>query len=208
MKKSLIFVQGYPGSGKSTLCRWAVHDRNVEGWAGKSTASHLSVGGHVRSILQGELPTKFSDEVRGAKEDITHLRLPDPKLIFALVDEALELKPEELVLIDGFPRDMVLVEMLRQYEEKHAKILGNIVVEVEPKVAIERQMQRVSQDGHPVADTSTVLRRIREYDTDTMPVIEAVGEIWGGDRIDGNPCLDMTAVDFAAALKRTILRDN
>jgi UMP-CMP kinase len=105
-KPSIIYVIGAPGAGKGTLCDLiAKHFTNIH---------HLSVGDHLRSLLEWDAPQTFSGLNAEELSKLLLLRsLLPPATIVSIVDDAVNNirkaaaggSGTPIVLIDGFPRD-------------------------------------------------------------------------------------------------------
>lgn len=206
--EKLIFVQGPPGAGKSTLSRDAITAIGAEyELTVRRPLRFLPVGAHVRSILRGDAPSRFSALVEAEGEAIGALRLCTPFTVHQIVQEHLSThETPGTTIVDGYPRDMELIQML-QYSElaQEIQVLGNVEVQVDDELSINRQLDRRSVDGHPVCDLSTARRRTAEYRNNTHHVVEAVREIWGGELVDGARPILQAGLSFTNIL-RTILR--
>jgi adenylate kinase family enzyme len=193
----VVFVQGYPGSGKSALSRGAVNDK-IRLSDGKGLV-HVSAGARVRAILAGQCESVYRESIKEERLAIESLRPPSPKLVFDVVNEAIQ-NAQGTVIIDGFPREMDLVHLLTHADGRTLKVLGNLVIDVPSNVAMHRQLERISVDGHPLTDITVARRRIDEYDHGTSSVVEAVTERWGGIRIDGDRPFSLVQRKFNTAL--------
>lgn len=206
--EKVIFVQGPPGAGKSTLARKAISEHSIS----HSLHEHLPVrflpvGAHVRGVLSGELPSRFAGRVQQEGEAVRTLHLPSPELVYTIVEDCLTMDSDGVTIVDGFPRDMELLDMLRASEKAGTlQVLGNVTVDVPDDVSIARQMARESVDGHPACDVTMALRRTTEYRRITEPVVRAVSTLWGGEVIDGQQSISVAGPLFTAALRRTLAR--
>ncbi len=206
--EKVIFVQGPPGAGKSTLARKAISEHSIS----HSLHEHLPVrflpvGAHVRGVLSGELPSRFAELVQQEGEAVRTFHLPSSELIHAIVEDFLAAGSDGVTIVDGFPREMELLDMLRASEEAGTlKVLGNVTVDVPDDVSIARQMARQSIDGHPPCDVAMALRRTTEYRRTTEPVVRAVAARWGSELIDGEQSISVVGPLFTAALRRTLAR--
>lgn len=206
--EKVIFVQGPPGAGKSTLARRTIGEHAMSrSLYERLPVRFLPVGAYVRAVLSGELPSRFAQLVRQEGEAVRTLHLPSPELVHAIVEDCLAAGSDGVTIVDGFPRDMKLLDMLRASEEAGTlKVLGNVTVDVPDDVSIARQMVRESIDGHPPCDVAMALRRTTEYRLTTEPVVRAVAARWGGELIDGEQSISVVGPLFTAALRRTLAR--
>lgn len=179
----VVFVQGYPGSGKSALSRGAANDKIRLG-DGKGLV-HVSAGARVRAILAGQCESVYRELIQEERLVIEALLPPSPKLVFDVVNEAIQ-NAQGTVIIDGFPREMDLVHLLTHADGRTLKVLGNLVIDVPSHVAMRRQLERISVDGHPSTDHAVAQRRIEEYDNVTAPVVAAITEKWGGIHVNAD----------------------
>lgn len=139
---------------------------------------HLPVGVRFRSIARGEVESEYADAVNRVSLQALGYGLPAHKLVHAVVHEALGEMAESTVLIDGFPKESEMLDLVKgDIRNGTVSYMGVVVVQVTPDTSLHRQVNRArepaldhSSYGHDVAT-----KRTNEFFEVTMPVIHALG---------------------------------
>lgn len=187
MAENVIFVQGPPGSGKSTLIREFLADHSHGGPEGRPLR-YLPVGKHVRDVMAGAAFSRYAAAIQQAEGMIADMQLPNHLLVHSVVSEYIQgLEGDGTSFIDGFPREPTMIGLLKgSVKERVFDVLGSITLNVPDAVAVERQTSRVSVDSHPAYGLEMAWRRVREYRETTEPTARIARSIWGGVEIDNS----------------------
>ena len=141
--KKIWFILGYPGSGKSTLCR------NLK-------YKHLPLGKLLRQN------TEYKDIIQHCMQTG---QLISPNITISVLQKALADFPEGTILIDGFPRNLDNVQSWNK--EVNINIKGVIFLNCPENICLERLSQRNRTDDHE----NCIRQRLLSFTIDTVPVI-------------------------------------
>ena len=109
--KPVVLIHGKPGLGKSTLATSVAAALRAQGTA----VACFSIGQRLRSISSGELASRYVDQLAAEHDALyRHAHVNDPVVIHGVVAEFLRSVTEGLVIIDGHPRYM---DMVDEYEQ-------------------------------------------------------------------------------------------
>ena len=87
----VIFVTGAPGSGKRTQCAKLVE---------KYGFTHISTYEAIKAEAAGD-----SEAAQALKKDMDSGKLIDSNKVIEVLDKAMQAKPSELYVIEGFPKN-------------------------------------------------------------------------------------------------------
>lgn len=109
--KPVVLIHGKPGLGKSTLATSVTAELKAQGVA----AACFSIGQQLRAISGGEVQSRYARQLT-AEHDILyrHAHVNDPVVIHGVVAEFLQSVVDGMVIIDGHPRYM---DMVDEYEQ-------------------------------------------------------------------------------------------
>lgn len=138
--KQLVLIQSKPGLGKTTLAKSVVEKLNQDG----TTAMHFSLGERLRSISDEEVQSKFSGQMAYFKDVLAHHgTIDDPDLIHGIVLEAIEELSEDIIVIDGYPRYLRLVDGFSEMVDRgDVKLISMVVIDGSDSFAKERMSNR------------------------------------------------------------------
>ncbi len=142
--KQLFLIIGAPGSGKTTDAE-LIAKRNAD------TITHYSTGDMFRAEVE-------SGSERGMIIDsfISKGNLVPIEIAIETIVTAIKKAPNDLVIIDGYPRSREQMEALDNYlvSEKNVTLINVIEVVVSEKVARERVLGRArgADDNNAVFD--------------------------------------------------------
>lgn len=170
-----IVVFGYPGSGRGSQAKALAREFGLEFIAtGRMLEEEMAAGtergGQIRQLYEsGEL-------------------VPD-EIVIPLIEEKLRSSPDARGFIfKGFPRTLVQSYILDGLLQKHGATLSRVLdIQVPTLQLIERLDQRSRTDHCMPYDSSTekIVRRLREHEVKTLPVIEKYEQQHGVKTIDG-----------------------
>lgn len=199
----LLFVQGSPGSGKSTLIRRFLDERsNRYSSSSVDNFVHVPVGAYVRGVLSGQYDSNLSTDIAQESASVQAMRLPSTDLVFSVFEELTERQRSgTTAIVDGFPREPEMISLIQHFTDRNGiSVLGNIIVDTTDETALYRLMGRVSMDGHPLHHKDMAMRRIREYRVLTEPVANLLRDLWGGETIENNgTSIDVVSATFSKA---------
>ena len=158
MKNIVIF--GPPGSGKGTQSEKIIEEFGV---------SHISTGDVLRGEMANE--TKLG---KLAKSYINEGQLvPDDLIIDMLASKLDELKNDNGVIFDGFPRTTAQAAALKEMLNKSGTDVSVMVsLEVDRDQLIGRLLKRGQASGRSDDNLETIEKRINVYNEQTAPVID------------------------------------
>lgn len=170
-----LVVFGYPGSGRGSQAR-ALADRfGLEFIAtGKMFDEEIAAGTEIG---------------RKVKEIYENGDLVPDEIVIPLIEKKLaSTKDVRGFIFKGFPRTLVQSYILDGLLKKHGCTSPKVLeIEVPILELVERLEQRSRTDACMPYDTGAakIVRRLRDHEQKTLPVIEKYGELHGVTKIDG-----------------------
>jgi adenylate kinase len=148
--KDVIVIMGPPGAGKSSQAK-----RMGE----RTGFAHIATGDLARSVTDPNLAAAVR---RG--------ELLDSKVMDLLLKEELErVSPEQVVILDGFPRRREDAQWLQaELPRLNRRLRKAIFLVIEPEESKRRNLLR----GRPDDSIEAQAERWREYTEETLPVVE------------------------------------
>lgn len=170
-ERSIILLNGKPGSGKSTLGRGLAESFTSDDIA----ARHVSVGDQVRAIYHGGRHSYYTNTIRRHLEsDDPHAPL-DSSITYGVVLEALQhpdIDAADIIFLDGYPRSRDQVEgAIELASGGDYEIRGLLQTEVDTKIARERLLTRNRPLGKAALNEAAIRRRFQLYDQDTPALL-------------------------------------
>jgi adenylate kinase len=174
-ERSIILLNGKPGSGKSTLGESLAHHLTSPDTA----AEHVSLGNQVRAIYSGQRSSYYANTIRRHLEsDDPHAPL-DRSIAFGVILEALQrpnVDAADLIFLDGYPRSRDQVEgVIELASGGDYDIRGLLQTEVGTEIAYRRLMKRNRPLGRAALNDIDIQRRFQLYDQDTPPMLAELG---------------------------------
>lgn len=186
-----IVVFGYPGSGRGTQAMALAKEFGLEFVATgrmleEEMAAGTALGGQIRQLYEnGQL-------------------VPD-EIVIPLIEKKLaNSKDVRGFIFKGFPRTLVQSYILDGLLKKHGSALSRILeIEVPTLQLIERLDRRSATDSKMPYDSSTekIVRRLREHEEKTLPVIRKYEQIHGVTTIDGTGTFEEVFERCAAQIR-------
>jgi adenylate kinase len=174
-ERSLILIDGPPGSGSTRLSRF-MKERLLEE---KISIDHISTGERLRAIGKGVLDSAFSQAVA---DHIANFGLDvpiDDSLMLAIVDEAFdEHKKQQILILDGFPRYEPQVDDLATLTESHDRTLrGVIVTRTDWQTSLERMIARGEKNPERAISRDAAIDRLADRMSSFPAVIDALEQM-------------------------------
>jgi len=154
-EKQIILMIGGPGSGKGTQC-----SKIVEKW----NFCHLSSGSLLRQVAREN--TKAGIDLC---EKMKKGKLVDDDTITSIILEKIQKSDSEIILLDGFPRNISQTEKLNAKLKTKPKAIFLNIGEDE---MTRRIRERAKTSGRADDNTETVKLRLLTYKEETLPIIE------------------------------------
>jgi len=184
MSKKLmsIVLFGYPGSGRGS---------QGKALAKKFGLEYISTG----RIFEAEIKagTEIGNKIAKIYESGEEL-VPDDLVVPLILAKIQNAKTAKGFIFKGFPRTLVQSYILEGILKKHhSKITKIIDLQVNTLELITRLDQRSKTDSRKTYDTSTekIVRRLKEHETRTIPVLEKYKENYKVTAVDGNDSFDV-----------------
>ncbi len=184
---ALIFI-GPQGSGKGTQAKL---------FAEKLGFFYLGTGAILREIAthQDELGKRVKDTIdRGL--------LLDDETIFRVLEEKVDLLPRrEGIIFDGFPRRVTQAEYLLRLlgaDGKHQ--VATIFLGLPHEESVDRLVKRAEIEGRKDDTRERIELRLRQYEAETVPVLDYLKTKTAFFKIDGTPPPDEVTREIAHAL--------
>lgn len=168
-----IVLFGPPGSGKGTQSKRLIEKYNLE---------YISTGDVIRDqIAKG---TKLGLKVKSLAEQ--GVLIPDELVVSLLECKMNESTNVKGFLLDGFPRTHNQAEALDIMLKKlNSKVNIMLALDVPKNELSVRLLNRAKIEGRKDDNEEVILKRFREYEDKTMPVIEFYKKQNKYRRIDG-----------------------
>lgn len=171
-EKSLILIDGPPGSGSTRLSR-SMKERLLEE---KVSIEHISTGDRLRAIGKEALDSAYTQAVVDHFNNSGPNVAMDDSLMFAIVDEAfIQYQKKQIVILNGFPRYGPQVDDLIALSDIHDRaIRGAIITQADWQVNLDRMLSRGLKHSDRQIDRDTAIDRLADRMTSLPGVIEAL----------------------------------
>lgn len=127
--------------------------------------------------------------------------VPDEIVIDVLFHEMHSIKNPKGFIFDGFPRNRIQAEKLKEkLESDNLSITSFIALEVEGYELIQRMLKRGKLNGRIDDKEKTILNRLDVYKKDTLPLIDFYMDRYKFNRIDGMQTIDEVFEDISTIL--------
>lgn len=173
-----IIIFGAPGSGKGTQSEILI---------GKYGLEHVSTGDLLRAAIKNE-----TELGRAAKGYMDAGQLVPDDLIIGLIEQVLEeRKPENGLILDGFPRTVPQGEALEAlFVRYNTKVSAVLDLQVPEEELIERLLKRGQDSGRSDDNLETIQKRLSVYHAQTAPLAQYYAQKGLHHALKGNGTLD------------------
>ena len=180
LRTRVLFVLGGPGAGKGTQCAKLVQEFGFV---------HLSAGDLLREerdsgSADGAMITKMINEGSIVPVAVT----------VNLLKRAMAKSGATKFLVDGFPRNFDNLDgwfaVMGRGPAALAHVDGVLQFDVSEEVLVARLLKRGETSGRSDDNAEAIVKRLRTYNSSTLPVVEhfeklgQVTRIFGGDPVD------------------------
>jgi len=175
-----ILLFGYPGSGR--------------GYIGKALAEKFGLEFVATGRILDQEILNRTDIGKHIKEAFAEGQLVPDEIAIRIIEERLEnSKNVKGFIFKGFPRTLVQSYILDALLQKHETKLSKIIELVVPPLDLitrldERSQNHEMQEGE--LTTAQIVKRLREHEIKTMPVIEKYRQYNHVVQIDGQGTFD------------------
>lgn len=188
MKNIVLF--GPPGSGKGTQSK-----RLQE----KFHLTYISTGDVIREQIAKGTPLGL--QVKNLSEQ--GILAPDELVIQLLESKMNEAAETAGFLFDGFPRTYAQAEALDQLLAKRKTTVHTMLaLDVPQDELLKRLLRRAEIEGRKDDTEEVILKRFKEYESKTMPVIEFYRKQGKYHRIEGVGDMDEIFRNLSEAIER------
>ena len=132
--KDVIFIAGYPGAGKGTICQeYCIHHPDVY---------HISAGDLIRDVIKEKSKSDFRHALltTGDKETTTS----PAWVISGIMAEKISMEYHQVYLLDGFPQRQEELDLFASNQNIH--IIGSIFFDATISNCVNRMIKRGMRD--------------------------------------------------------------
>jgi adenylate kinase len=185
LSKSLlnIVLFGYPGCGRGSQGKALAKEFNLEFIAsGELLAKEVK-----ENTKLGQKILTLYDHGQLAHDEVGQM-IPDEIVVQLIEKKFNNLDGAKGFIFKGFPRTLVQSYILDGILRKHPSSITKVIeIEVPILELIRRLEQRNSTDDKMPYDSSmgTIIKRLQEHETRTVPIIQKYSELHGSTKISG-----------------------
>jgi adenylate kinase len=173
MSLNTIFLIGPQGSGKGTQARVLAERLGFFYW---------EMGGILREVAKSDTP--LGKEVKAMVDQ--GILLPDEKLYEVVSSRLSEISTNKGVIFDGIPRRINQAEFLMNFLQKQGRSnFVTLFIDVPKEESLKRLSLRAQKEGRADDTPEKIELRLKQYYTDTLPVIDFLKEKTSFIQIDG-----------------------
>lgn len=184
----VLFFSGIPGSGKSSVAR---------GLSSKySDIYHLSIGDHLRSIIDNTTQSKYAEEVKANLGALREAKPLDNELIQLIILEYIEAisSTARLLIIEPYPRTVSQVEpLIKELRKRDIEIVGLLKIEVDHQIAVDRVVSRGNRKGEVPATNYYAQERAERHIGEVNELLDAMSSF-----------MPIYTIDAAATVEETV----
>ena len=192
-KPAVLFCLGPPGSGKGTQC-----ERIVEHYS----FIHLSAGDCLR-----EAQTNNDDTSKLIDHYIREGLIVPVEITIKLLRKKMQEHGwyDNYFLIDGFPRNQDNMKgWFDNVSSDEVEVLGCLFLNCPDDIVVERLLKRGETSGRTDDNKETIVKRLKVYHEETMPIVKYFKEINKCFTIDASPPIDEVWKTVRTSIEETI----
>lgn len=179
MSKQLLVVLGMPGAGKDTQIAQLQTRRAV---------AVLRVGDLVRARAKTDA---------GLAKSLEKGDLVSDEVVNELVVDAMSSGGENVLISDGFPRDLAQAKWLTEtMQDPGYELIGALYLHISDNEALKRLLARGRSDD----DEATIRHRVEVFHTQTDPVIDYYRQQNLLFQVDGEQSVEAVAKEIQEVL--------
>lgn len=183
---------GPPGSGKGTQSKKLLEKYHM---------SYISTGDVIREQISKGTPLGL--KVKQLSEQ--GILAPDDLVIQLLESKMNEATETDGFLFDGFPRTYAQAEALDQLLSKRkSTVNAMLALDVPQEELLKRLLRRAEIEGRKDDTEEVILKRFKEYEEKTMPVIDFYRKQGKYHHIDGTGSMDEIFLRLCQAIDLTL----
>ena len=129
--KEVIFIAGYPGAGKGTICQKYCLEH--------TDTYHISAGDLIRDVITEKSKSEFRQALITTGDKKT--KVSPPWVISGIMREKIHSENYQLYLLDGFPQRHEELNLFAN-ENNGIKIIGSIFFDLQMNHCVERMIGR------------------------------------------------------------------
>ncbi|MBI5530153.1 MAG: nucleoside monophosphate kinase [Candidatus Doudnabacteria bacterium] len=188
MELNTIFFIGPQGSGKGTQARRLAERLKFFYW---------EMGGILREIAKTDTP--LGNKVKALIDSGTLLSDQD---LYEVVKARLKQLPKSQgVIFDGIPRRLGQAEFLFNYlVGQGRKNFSTLFVNLPKQESVNRLMLRAEKEKRADDTLEKIEFRLKQYEADTVPVLDYLKDRTSFFEIDGTPDIDTVSQNINKAL--------
>ncbi|KAJ1605077.1 P-loop nucleotide (UMP) kinase [Cryptosporidium canis] len=158
---SVIFCLGPPGSGKGTQCAKIVKEFSF---------IHLSAGDCLREAMERKDETSELIDSYIREGQIVPVEVTVGLLKKKMQEHGWN---DKYFLIDGFPRNRDNLEgWYRIVSDAEVNVIGCLFLDCNDEIVMDRLLRRGETSGRADDNKETIIKRLKVYHQDTIPIIE------------------------------------
>lgn len=167
-EKSLILIDGPPGSGSTRLSRSTAETLRKEGLS----IEHISTGDRLRAIGRGMLDSAYREDVIDHFYNSGATVPLDEEIMFGVIDEALEqMKHAQIIELDGYPRYEPQVDNIGQLADIHDRdIKGMLFTIADWQTSLDRMIKRGQKKPERAITQEEAINRLAFFNT-SFPLV-------------------------------------
>eukprot|EP00002_Diphylleia_rotans_P038789 TRINITY_DN8863_c0_g1_i1.p1 TRINITY_DN8863_c0_g1~~TRINITY_DN8863_c0_g1_i1.p1 ORF type:complete len:198 (-),score=49.26 TRINITY_DN8863_c0_g1_i1:332-925(-) len=184
ISKSLLFILGGPGAGKTTQCRMLTK--------AMEDCIHFSAG----DLLRDEAKQPSSPHAKMLEQMLKEGQIVPDDITINLLQKAITQTSKSIILIDGFPRR---IDQAIEFEAKVAKAKGAILVDTTETEMETRLLLRSATSGRSDDNPESIKKRFQTYIKVSVPAIDYMQSSGRLKSVDGMGSKDVVSQRFRQA---------
>ena len=187
-----VLLLGPQGSGKGTQAKRIQSEYDLP---------HIATGDILRAAMANGTPL---GRVVKPIYDAGKL-VPDELIIDVIRDRLSQPDADDGFVLDGFPRTLAQAEALDEMLREIGKPLSAVIeLHVPREVAVERMLNRSSEEGRSDDTPQAIAKRLELYQKETVPVAQHYTGTGNLVRVHGDRSIDEVWAEIQDVLERVV----